>query len=261
MKLRQFRGVLCVCLVAVFVSSSSSAAIGAIINLGATQDTRLHSYNTGLTDNSTLLSVYNIPGNTQRSLLQFDISSIPMGQQIDSAVLTLFSNTTYGSNPSANPMTVHQVTKSWVEAQATWNSASTGNTWTTPGGDHVATAIATSTLNPLSSNQPVTWNITSLVQDWYDGGASNHGLLIKAPAVTYLTFHSANFGTVAFRPNLQIIYSQAPVDASPVPEPSSLALFAVGSLASVVVSRRRNQSRHKRVRRAVTRISLNRRIR
>src|SRR5438105_4155648 len=57
------------------------------------------------------LSVYNGgPGNTQHSLLQFDLSSIPAGQTIDFAVLTVWRDSQiWGGGDNGNPTNVYRV--------------------------------------------------------------------------------------------------------------------------------------------------------
>lgn len=208
------------------VAFSGTAAAG-MVTLGVTQDTRLQNGVNAPDPSSAFLSVYSVDSNIQRSLLQFNLSPIPPGQQILSAVLKLTANVQYGSNPDKHAMTAHQVTKEWNETQATWSNATTGNGWSSPGGDYHLTAAASSNANP-TADQIVSWNLTSLVQDWYDGSAVNYGLLLKSLPGNQLHFHSSNVDTQNWRPALEITYAELP--SSEVPEPSTLALFAMGGI-------------------------------
>jgi hypothetical protein len=182
--------------------------------------------------NNISLSVFTLTGNTQRTLMSFDFSSIPAGQQIVSATLTLTALTNNGNNSGGVNMDVHAVTTPWIENQATWNSASAGNPWTTAGGDFDPFIYASSNANPLN-NTPVTWNVTSLVQDWYDGTIPNEGLLLRSFNGNGLTFYSSLPGNpVSFLPSLTIEYTA-------IPEAGSLMLVGLGIVAVVGVARGR----------------------
>ena len=204
-----------------------------VIVLGPTQDTRLYQQQANTPEGSLgIISVYHVPGNNQRSLLQFDIGSLPANQQIDSAILTLYASTFFGNNPSNLPMTVHQVTKAWTESSVTWNSAAAGDPWSTAGGDFLPTVVGTSSANP-GNFQPVTWDVTGLVQSWYAGNSPNHGMLLQSPSGNQLHFSSREASSASLRPTLSVTLSA-------VPEPSSLLLCGP---AAVGISLRRRRVR------------------
>jgi hypothetical protein len=224
------------CLWTLLVSAPTQAAD---VNLSPTADVRILSFfpdtNEGL---GSLLSVWTQPGNIQRTLMQFDLGGIPAGQQIDSAILTLFVHEQYGDdNPSNLNMDIHAVTAPWNELQVTWNSAATGTPWATPGGDFAALVYATSTAN-APSFAPITWDVTDLVGEWYDGSLDNHGLLLQSFLGNGLTFYSGNSPSAAqYHPYLTVSHSAI------IPEPSSVVLMAVGLLALVGVAHRRRRAR------------------
>ncbi|MBI2845477.1 MAG: DNRLRE domain-containing protein, partial [Chloroflexi bacterium] len=59
-------------------------------------------------------------GNNRRTIIEFDLSSVPAGAFIESATLRVFMN----SAPVASrTYDVHRVTDSWSESAATWNNA------------------------------------------------------------------------------------------------------------------------------------------
>jgi hypothetical protein len=90
------------------------------------------------------LDVRGISAQDRRSLLSFgSIAGLGTNVYILQAKLRLYCSnifTPYG----VNRMQIHAVTQTGcVEGQATWNAYSTGNNWTSAGGDHQATNGAT----------------------------------------------------------------------------------------------------------------------
>ncbi len=152
--------------------------------------------------------------------MKFDLSGIPGGGQIISATLTLVAQTNVGNNSGNQSMDVHAVTTPWTE-QATWNLASAGNPWTTAGGDFHPFIYASSNVNPPNF-APITWDLTSLVQGWYDGSIANEGLLLKSFTGNFLTFTSTN------PPNQPASWPKLAIEYAPVPEASSLMLLGWG---------------------------------
>jgi hypothetical protein len=62
------------------------------------------------------------------TLVQFDLSTLPAGVQIDRARLRLYS--TFGSNATNRLyMTAYPLDKGWAEAEATWTQAAAGLSW------------------------------------------------------------------------------------------------------------------------------------
>lgn len=186
-----------------------------------------------------ILSVYTMGSNVQRSLLNFDVSALN-GQSIFSATLTLYANTSWGNNSGGAAMDVYKVTTAWDEHQATWNSAKTGVPWITPGGDYVGEGVgnapfATSSANP-GNNQAVIWDVTDLVAAWA-GGASNLGMLLKSNEGNGLTFWSNNYSDPDLRPQLEVNYGLA--GGNPVPEPFTVTMMALSGLGLVGYVRRR----------------------
>jgi uncharacterized repeat protein (TIGR01451 family) len=104
--------------------------------------------------------------NAQRSLLQFNVSPIPSGSQVTSAMLWLYADTsTQGDNPMT--VTAHRVQNSWDENTTIWASQ--------PQMD----ATSVSTTDIPAQDTWVSWDITSLVQDWVDDPGNNFGVILK----------------------------------------------------------------------------------
>jgi len=234
----------------VALSLLSAPAAADVVLLLPSQDARIISD----TANSNygadpLLSLYQ---SRDRSLLQFDLSAIPTPSTVNSATLTTTAHTEWGSNPSNQPMDVFRVTQSWIEGTdegwnngnpsggVSWNNRSSGNPWTNAGGDAVGTTgvqlsspYATSNINPPNDG-PITWDVTSLVQEWLDGTHSNFGLEILSGPNNSVHLHSKEEGNSALRPSLSVDYTTAP---EIIPEPSTflvwslLAALGIGSAA------------------------------
>lgn len=156
-----------------------------------------------------------------RTLVKFDLSSIPANARILSAALELneysASDTAGVGSWAAN---VYGVLKNWVESQATWNNYSTGNAWAVAGlgaGD-VTVVLDSITLDGTAAAGFVTWNgsgIADAVQAWVDGSVSNYGFAIIAPSAEIQgaaplaanLFRSNDYGTAGDRPKLTVTYS------------------------------------------------------
>ncbi len=111
-----------------------------------------------------------------RVLVQFDISSIPAGATVNSATLTIDAKKV-GGDMSVG---AYQLLESWSEATVTWNERSTGVNWSTAGSTYNSTPE--DLLNVTKDDVgPHNFDVTSLVQDWVDGSASNFGFMVGSP--------------------------------------------------------------------------------
>ena len=119
-------------------------------------------------------------GPIRRTLVQFNLASIPAGARITAADLQLTFvsiKTTTGLTPRT--YNANRLTKPWVESTngtltgVTWNSAN-GLLWTTPGGDFVGPTA--SSLTPLVRNyQPTHWDVTPDIAAFVAGTLPNYG--------------------------------------------------------------------------------------
>jgi hypothetical protein len=167
--------------------------------------------NYGIMDNAVSKSWFLIWLYYQNQLIQFDLSSIPKAAQIVSAQLQLYQK----SGSGTADVTAHRVTSPWVEGTksgsgtadgATWKTADGTTAWTTSGGDYDATPVTSSSVTNVS-NQTVSWEIASLVEDWITGKYNNNGLLLKAEGYMSSTFAAKEDTTAANRPKLIITYT------------------------------------------------------
>lgn len=163
-----------------------------------------------------------------RALMHFDVSgSVPAGATINSATLSLWANRTVSSS---RLFSIHRVTAAWGEGlsdsgdpggggvaaeagDASWNyRIYNTDLWDTPGGDFVATASASDTVdgrNEFAVFGP-TSGMTADVQAWRDGSAPNNGWVLigdESTLTTAFRFDSRESLTASQRPTLTIDFS------------------------------------------------------
>ena len=145
-----------------------------------------------------------------RSLISFDISSVPSAAKIKSAHLNIIlTGTTVGDFT----ILVRRLTRNFVNGQATWNSYQTGSAWTNPGGD-------LSTKNELSFYVPVVGGgnpstpitvlgLGPMINDARSAGFNKLNLVLmdsdEANGNKDTDFFSADHATASNRPKLTII--------------------------------------------------------
>ncbi len=189
------------------------------------------------------LSVWGGANNNNRSLVQFDLTSIPTTNsatgaptQIVNAMMRLYSyidNTNTSQTNQAKTITAYRVTQLWDEGTrsgnglnngATWNCAqyikNSCISWTNPGGTYEATSGVPGTDdsgNPLPINFSVgwvKWDVTPLMKDWFANaqdsskGFPNKGVLIRINTADNLSFVSRENTQfdASFRAQLTVTY-------------------------------------------------------
>jgi Disaggregatase related repeat len=164
-----------------------------------------------------ILSVYTAASenNTQRTFIQFDLSPISLAtnERVVSATLTLIASTAFGINNS-KAMEIYRVLSPWTETGLTWLNRDATHAWTNSGGDFIGTngqPYAVSTNSP-ANGQPVTWEVTALVQEWVTHAATNYGLALKSYDGNRLTFGQRELAA-GFRPTLTVVTGLSPLHA------------------------------------------------
>jgi cysteine-rich repeat protein len=136
---------------------------------------------------------------TRRALFRFDVSSIPQGVTIDSALVTLQQA---GANGNAT-FGVHPVTSPWSESGATFNNIT-----------FQPTPVTTLSNGGNGYIGPVSFDISSLVQGWVDGTSTNEGfVLARAFPLTATAFsfeRTSEDPVVSNRPSLSVCYTCTP---------------------------------------------------
>ena len=164
----------------------------------------------------------------RRGLFWFDLRHIPADATITGATFSYYYEPT---SAQVGPVNVHRATAAWEEGAAvaacdgsgaTWSDAAGGAAlWTNAGGDYVSTATASANPASRSAGGWDNFTITPLVQDWIEGAAPNHGLVVRLAteptggAVNYFAVRSDDYGLDATaRPKLTVTFTE-PVDAEP----------------------------------------------
>jgi hypothetical protein len=143
-----------------------------------------------------------------RTLLQFDLSSIPSDALVSSATLSLWVKEVKDGNVSIN---ARALTNSWNEAQVTWKARDKAANllWTTQGGDYDAGVLDTEALTVGAKNVWAAWNVTSAAAGWVANPSGNLGVILESPVTTpknETKFKGSDDGTASQRPKLEVCY-------------------------------------------------------
>lgn len=199
-----------------FVSLASSAQTTLILqpNGAAGKDAELFScipcgYSTqnfgNIAENCAIAWTKNNADHKIRSLIQFDLSTIPINATIMSATLSLYwapgsdEGNHFGFFGS-NKAWLQRVTSSWQENTVTWNNQPTTTTT-----NRISVAGSTSG----TQNNP-NINIRLLVQDMVNDPTHSFGFMLKLQSETVykkLVFASSDHANPALRPKLVVVYT------------------------------------------------------
>ena len=162
---------------------------------------------------------------TIRSLIDFDLSSLPFGASIQSAQLTLYNNPN-AQNGYANGQHVHEsvsneavlqrIISPWIEDVA-WN-----NQPTTTSQNEVTLAQDT------NSYQDYILDVTNLMQDVISDPSNSFGFLLKLKNESpyrLLAFASSDHPNASLHPKLEICYSDLITINNPVFKNNSISVF------------------------------------
>ncbi len=239
--------------VAAAVAGVPGSALADSITLRAVADTTIYAENDRLSNGSGSWIFSGNTGNnfTRRSLLRFDLSSIPAGAFItDAALRVQLSRSTVAGLETYR---VHRLNSAWGEGSsnasgqegggafakqndATWryrlyneSNPTSSPAWSTLGGDFVAEPSSTAEIDSILS--PYTFTGTGLildVQSMIASPASNFGWILignETAAGTAKRFVARETGTVSQRPTLVVTYSlTAPTGACCLPDGSCVTL-------------------------------------
>jgi len=151
-----------------------------------------------------------------RALIQFDLSSIPVGSTIISATLSIVPYTDHSSNSST--YSVHRLLRTWEELQATWNVYTTGNNWGTAGAGNTTTDREAADIGTRVFTASEALNVfkdftltANKIQEMLTGGVfTNNGFLIKGSVENAdgYRFRGRSYAAdTSLRPKLVIDYS------------------------------------------------------
>lgn len=157
------------------------------------------------------LTTSGLSGLQERTLLEFDLSAIPVATQIDSAEIKLY---VYFWNGTNGTVRARNITNDWTEGNGgasgvTWNYRDKNGPlpWTTAGGDYNPAAAGSFF---VKSTDWYTMNITNLVQKWINGSTPNYGIILTSPpaAVAVLSYYPSRESVLyaSQRPILTVSY-------------------------------------------------------
>ena len=130
-----------------------------------------------------------------RSLVRFDLSTIPIDATLSSATLELFAID--ASNARTVTYDIHHIMASWDEYTCNWNNQPT----------YYATPDASLVMSP-STNTWWIWDVTSVVQSMICGTLPNYGFLVKdrneSTNSNWYTFATRENSNSAMRPVLRV---------------------------------------------------------
>lgn len=173
------------------------------VTLTAAADAHVNdSYPTSNYGTSTTLGIGKHPssGNVFRTLVSFDLSTIPAGAKITSATLRL-RFTGYDGSPASYNYFIRRLTGSWAETSVTWNTQP-GNT----------TSGQTTYVGPTALAH-YSYDVKAIVQAWIESGLANYGFMLLAQdevSSTILRYASREDATVDYRPQLIVEYNRPP---------------------------------------------------
>lgn len=160
-------------------------------------------------------------GDHCNSLVKFSgLSNIAGPVTVSSATIYLYL-TNNANTAGSVTIDCYRLLRNWVEAQATWNIYSTGNSWTTAGGlssgnDIAASITASKSITNGALDTGVYHAFTSAqlatdVQDIINGSASNYGWHFSRNGAgndsMFHTFNTSENASDNTRPYLEVVYT------------------------------------------------------
>lgn len=178
---------------------------------------------------SPLLAIGDVSGvgsGAYRSILRFDLGSIPATAVVVSASLQLYEYDAYDTASAGEwSASIWRLLKEWTGSQVTWNNRNTDSQWATAGAGSLGKDVASDpvdsiTLDGVAALDFVSWSgqgLVELVQGWIDGTYENCGVVVTAlnaenkgaAPVAGNLFRSADYAATAYRPRLVVWYETA----------------------------------------------------
>jgi RHS repeat-associated protein len=138
---------------------------------------------------------------TLRSLLQFELGSIPRDDVILSAHLGLYVRGAEGTKTvDVFPLTTKPA------FTATWNTYDGTHPWTKAGGDFAESPEGKTVVSSAQKGTWVSWGVAPIVEKWVREPATNDGFLLKADNETELSLdeYETTYGTESRKPVLEV---------------------------------------------------------
>lgn len=229
-------------LVSLLVLISASAAVTVTVTLSPVANNMIYSNSNNTNEPSSFFNVGEDTLNNVefRTLMKFDLSSIPAGATIDSARLNIFPSQPVSGNTE---IAVYAVPDSWVPTarpaalgtgqapvagEPTWTYSSFNtDKWADDGVvSNAAAALLSATLvDTEGSDATLTtnWNTPAFLTQVRSWTTTNNGIVIVGKtADRFARFYAKGSSETAKRPNLSITYTTT----TPVTPPTNIVNFA-----------------------------------
>jgi len=162
-----------------------------------------------------------------RSLVSFNVSTIPASATVLNAQMKLYYYSGVGSTWGDRWVQAHQVYESWAKSQANRDNRRTGVAWKVQygkigGGADSTTTDANGTMEStmLFQNGQIytwkNWDLTALTQQWVSNTVPNLGVMLWVAPVgatnedtdyNTLWFRSSEYSNSTYWPKLEVTYS------------------------------------------------------
>lgn len=109
-------------------------------------------------------------GEIVRSLVMFDLSTIPSGSTINSATFEAYLVGWYDYPDHYRDVAVHRITGTWSEGNVTWNNK-----------PDYSESYDSVSIKAEEDWDWYSWDVTDLVQEWINGTHSNQGIMLRGP--------------------------------------------------------------------------------
>ncbi len=155
---------------------------------------------------STTLSVDSENNKEIRTLIRFDLATIPSSAIILNATLHLYLKNSRDPVVSFN---IYALSTGFNEMVADWEFCDIGQRWNTAGGDYYPVSFIAGQIENVQGAH--SWDLSRLVDLWVAGGIANSGLIIvpdSAAGDAIKNFYSSDEGgRVEQRPKLTVKYT------------------------------------------------------
>lgn len=168
--------------------------------------------------------------NVSDAFLKFPLADLPPGSQVIAAELVVHAVGQTNVHPLQ--VIVQRLSRAWNEREMTWNLAAAAAPWALPGAaavpaDRAADIYASEN---LTAKGAYTFEVTSLLSAWVQGGQVNYGLLLhgsESPGRVQYNLASREHSDPALRPRLILTYRPGSLAATATPAPTATATSIV----------------------------------
>jgi hypothetical protein len=145
-------------------------------------------------------------------IIKFNLPAALMDQKIADARV-FFYGWNQDNFPAGQYLDLHRMMQNWDEMAATWDRRTSTDTWQSAGGDYDTQLLGRTEFSTGCDHcffAPIP--ITSMVQKWVDGIASNYGMMLIHNSTARTGLKASEY-SAGMRPYLSITYTACPTDS------------------------------------------------